>query len=113
MSEILCGIDLGTTNSSIAYLEGGKPIALPLEEGSAIVPSVVSLDELSGQIVIGRQAKNRMGAFPEAHDPFRQTAHGERNEDSPRAERIFPGRAFFFYPSISIPASGGDAGPGD
>jgi len=65
MSEILCGIDLGTTNSSIAYLEGGKPIALPLEEGSAIVPSVVSLDELSGQIVIGRQAKNRMGAFPE------------------------------------------------
>jgi molecular chaperone DnaK len=65
MSEILCGIDLGTTNSSIAYLEGGKPIALPLEEGSAIVPSVVSLDEMSGQIVIGRQAKNRMGAFPE------------------------------------------------
>ena len=65
MSEILCGIDLGTTNSSIAYLKDGKPIALPLEEGSAIVPSVVSLDEMSGQIVIGRQAKNRMGAFPE------------------------------------------------
>ena len=65
MSEILCGIDLGTTNSSIAYLEGGKPIALPVEEGSAIVPSVISLDELGGQIVIGRQAKNRMGAFPE------------------------------------------------
>lgn len=66
MSEILCGIDLGTTNSSIAYLEGGKPIALPVEEGSALVPSVVSLDEPSGQILVGRRAKNRMAGFPEA-----------------------------------------------
>ena len=66
MSEILCGIDLGTTNSSIAYLEGGKPIALPVEEGSALVPSVVSLDGPSGQILVGRKAKNRMAAFPEA-----------------------------------------------
>ncbi len=65
MSEILCGIDLGTTNSSIAYLQGGKPIALPVEEGSAIVPSVVSLDEAGGQILVGRRAKNRMAAFPE------------------------------------------------
>jgi len=65
MSEILCGIDLGTTNSSIAYLEGGKPIPLLVEEGSAIVPSVVSLDEPSGQILVGRRAKNRMAGFPE------------------------------------------------
>jgi len=65
MSEILCGIDLGTTNSSIAYLQGGKPIAIPVEEGSAIVPSVISLDEPSGQILVGRRAKNRMAAFPE------------------------------------------------
>jgi len=65
MSEILCGIDLGTTNSSIAYLQDGKPIALPVEEGSAIVPSVVSLDKAGGQIFVGRRAKNRMAAFPE------------------------------------------------
>jgi molecular chaperone DnaK len=65
MSEILCGIDLGTTNSSIAYLKDGKPIAIPVEEGSALVPSVVSLDGPGGQILVGRQAKNRMAAFPE------------------------------------------------
>jgi molecular chaperone DnaK len=65
MSEIFYGIDLGTTNSSIACLQGGKPIAIPVEEGSALVPSVVSLDEPGGQILVGRRARNRMAAFPE------------------------------------------------
>jgi len=65
MKDILCGIDLGTTNSSIAFLTGGKPAAIDIEEGSPIVPSVVSLDEPTGQIIVGRQAKNRLAAFPE------------------------------------------------
>jgi molecular chaperone DnaK (HSP70) len=33
MRNIICGIDLGTTNSSIAYLKNGKAEAIPLEEG--------------------------------------------------------------------------------
>ena len=65
MNEILCGIDLGTTNSSIAYLQGGKPIAIAVEEGSAIVPSVISLDVPNDQIYVGRPARNRLAAFPE------------------------------------------------
>jgi len=65
MKEILCGIDLGTTNSSIAYLSEGKPIPVEIEEGSAIVPSVVSLDEATNQIIVGRAARNRLAAFPE------------------------------------------------
>jgi molecular chaperone DnaK len=65
MKEALCGIDLGTTNSSIAYLTGGKPAAITIEEGSAIVPSIVSLDAATGQIVVGRYAKNRFAAFPD------------------------------------------------
>ena len=66
MREWICGIDLGTTNSSIAHLVNGKPVAVPIEEGSALVPSVVSLERETGRIVVGRQAKNRLGAFPEA-----------------------------------------------
>ncbi|MBI4496021.1 MAG: Hsp70 family protein [Deltaproteobacteria bacterium] len=66
MNEILCGIDLGTTNSSIACLREGRPVALPVEEGSALVPSVVSLDEQTGAIIVGRRAKNRLAAFPQA-----------------------------------------------
>lgn len=65
MRDILCGIDLGTTNSCIAYLLEGKPVALPVEEGMSIVPSVVSLDERDGQILVGRPARNRRAAFPE------------------------------------------------
>lgn len=66
MNDFICGIDLGTTNSSIAYLEGGKPVAMAIEEGSAIVPSVVGLDGDSQRILIGRQARNRLAACPES-----------------------------------------------
>ena len=65
MGGLICGIDLGTTNSSIAYIEEGKSVAIPIEEGSAIVPSVVSFDEETGRVLVGRQAKNRLAAFPE------------------------------------------------
>jgi molecular chaperone DnaK len=65
MKDIFCGIDLGTTNSCIAYLSEGKPAAIDIEEGAAIVPSIVSLDEATGQIVVGRYARNRLAAFPE------------------------------------------------
>lgn len=65
MGEIICGIDLGTTNSVIACLDQGKPAALSIEEGSAIVPSVVSLDDATGQLLVGREARNRLAAFPD------------------------------------------------
>jgi molecular chaperone DnaK len=64
MREIICGIDLGTTNSSIACLKDGKAEALPIEEGQALVPSVVSLDEAANTIIVGRPARNRLAAFP-------------------------------------------------
>jgi molecular chaperone DnaK len=65
-NQVICGIDLGTTNSVIAHLKDGVPMALSLEEGSAILPSVVSLDETTGTVLVGRQARNRLLAFPDA-----------------------------------------------
>lgn len=56
---------MGTTNSSIAYLKDGKAVALPLEEGQALLPSVVSLDEAANTIIVGRAARNRLAAFPD------------------------------------------------
>ena len=64
MRKIICGIDLGTTNSSIAYLKDGRAEAIPIEEGQALVPSVVSLDEAANTIIVGRPARNRLAAFP-------------------------------------------------
>ena len=65
MREIIFGIDLGTTNSSIAYLKDGKAVAIPVEEGQTLVPSVVSLDEAANTIIVGRPARNRLAAFPD------------------------------------------------
>lgn len=63
--ESLYGIDLGTTNSCIARISNGAPEVLAIEEGSTVVPSVVSLDEASGEFIVGRRAKNRLAAYPE------------------------------------------------
>ena len=65
MKSVVCGIDLGTTNSVIAFLRNGVPEAVTIEEGTAILPSVVSFDEEGTARWVGRQAKNRRAAFPE------------------------------------------------
>ncbi|MCI4626571.1 MAG: Hsp70 family protein [Candidatus Magnetoovum sp. WYHC-5] len=64
MKEIICGIDLGTTNSCISYLKDGKPVVVSVEGTSAIMPSVVSYDEKTKQIIVGKEALNRLAAFP-------------------------------------------------
>jgi molecular chaperone DnaK len=64
MKEIYCGIDLGTTNSVISRLQGGIPVPIAIEEGQAIVPSVVSFDPDNDQVYVGAQALNRFVAFP-------------------------------------------------
>lgn len=66
MKSLVCGIDLGTTNSVIAFLKDGSPEAIPVEEGVAILPSVVSFDPENGAHWVGGQAKNRRAAFPES-----------------------------------------------
>ena len=65
MQKLICGIDLGTTNSVIAYLNNGKPEALCIEDGAAIVPSVISVGDEPERLFIGRPALNRLAAFPE------------------------------------------------
>jgi len=57
------GIDLGTTNSVLSYLEGGRPLALPVD-GSPIVPSVVLA--LGDRMIVGREARNLELLHPEA-----------------------------------------------
>ncbi len=62
--SILCGIDLGTTNSVLSVIQNGRPKALPVDNGSAIVPSVVSYEEAGGRLLVGMEARNRLAAFP-------------------------------------------------
>src|ERR1700756_3801866 len=59
----IVGIDLGTTNSCVAVIEGGEPIVIPNEEGSRITPSVVAFTEDAGRFV-GAVAKRQAGGNP-------------------------------------------------
>jgi len=63
MSKII-GIDLGTTNSVMAYMEGGKPNVIPNLQGGRLTPSVVAEDE-KGEILVGTPAKNQAITNPE------------------------------------------------
>lgn len=66
MKSIVCGIDLGTTNSVIAFLRDGYAEAIAVEDGTAILPSVVSFEAGDCSYWVGQRAKNRRAAFPEA-----------------------------------------------
>ena len=57
MSKIL-GIDLGTTNSAVAIIEGGKPKVLENKEGGRTTPSVVAISK-NGERLVGMPAKRQ------------------------------------------------------
>jgi molecular chaperone DnaK len=60
----MIGIDLGTTNSVVAIMEGGDPKVIPNQEGSRTTPSVVAWDE-DGDILTGRVARNQAITNPQ------------------------------------------------
>ena len=62
MSKIL-GIDLGTTNSCMAIMEGGEPVVIPNAEGARTTPSVVAFTK-TGERVIGQAAKRQAVTNP-------------------------------------------------
>ena len=71
MSRIL-GIDLGTTNSCMAVMEGGEPVVIPNAEGARTTPSVVAFTK-TGERVVGQAAK-------------RQAVTNPRNTISPQSD---------------------------
>ena len=63
MAKII-GIDLGTTNSVVAVMEGGEPTVIPSAEGERLVPSVVAVNK-NGERLVGRTARNQAVINPE------------------------------------------------
>jgi molecular chaperone DnaK len=66
----IVGIDLGTTNSLVAYMEGDKPVVIPGVDGSNLVPSVVALDPIPPDggrptITVGNSARKALIETPE------------------------------------------------
>ncbi|MFZ0533389.1 MAG: molecular chaperone DnaK [Anaerolineales bacterium] len=63
MGKII-GIDLGTTNSVVAVMEGGEPTVIPSAEGERLVPSVVAVNK-NHERLVGRVARNQAVVNPE------------------------------------------------
>jgi molecular chaperone DnaK len=64
MKEIIVGIDLGTTNSAIAWLKDGVPEIIPID-GQPTMPSCVGIDP-GGRLVVGEAARNMLITSPES-----------------------------------------------
>ncbi len=64
MSEKVLGIDLGTTNSAMAIMEGGEPTIIPNKEGERTAPSVVAIKE-DGERLVGETAKRQAVKNPD------------------------------------------------
>jgi Fe-S protein assembly chaperone HscA len=95
-SEPIVGIDLGTTNSLVAYMQGDSPVVIPGEDGSNLVPSVVALvDQSQGdknQIVVGNAARKYLIETPDRAVYSVKRLMGRGVEDIQEELKLFPFR---------------------
>src|SRR6266704_762527 len=90
-SDHIVGIDLGTTNSLVAYMQGETPAVIPGEDGLNLVPSVVALDE-NNQIIVGNPARKYLIETPERAVYSVKRLMGRGLEDIQEELKFFPFR---------------------
>src|ERR1700690_3765716 len=88
-SDYIVGIDLGTTNSLVAYMQGDCPVVIPGEDGLNLVPSVVALDE-KNQVIVGNAARKYLIETPERAIYSVKRLMGRGLEDVRDELRLFP-----------------------
>ncbi|MCK9518706.1 MAG: molecular chaperone DnaK [Dehalococcoidia bacterium] len=84
MAKVI-GIDLGTTNSCIAVMEGGEPVVIPNAEGARTTPSIVAVTK-SGERLVGQVAKRQAVTNPE-NTIFSIKRFMGRKADDPEVKR--------------------------
>src|SRR5262245_38010386 len=90
-TDRIVGIDLGTTNSLVAFMQGDTPVVIPGEDGSNLVPSVVALDE-NNQIIVGNTARKYLIETPERAVYSVKRLMGRGVEDIQDELKLFPFR---------------------
>src|SRR3981189_26054 len=90
-TDYIVGIDLGTTNSLVAYMQGDSPIVIPGEDGLNLVPSVVAMDE-KNQIIVGNAARKYLIETPERAVYSVKRLMGRGVEDIQEELKLFPFR---------------------
>ncbi|UCG37931.1 MAG: Hsp70 family protein, partial [bacterium] len=88
MAKVI-GIDLGTTNSAVAVMEGGSPKIIPNEEGGRTTPSVVAFTKDKERLV-GQVAKRQAVTNPENTVYSIKRFMGRRREEVPEEIKIVP-----------------------
>src|ERR1035441_9188019 len=88
-TDYIVGIDLGTTNSLVAYMQGDSPVVIPGEDGLNLVPSVVALDE-NNQIIVGNAARRYLIETPERAVYSIKRLMGRGLEDIQEELKLFP-----------------------
>jgi molecular chaperone DnaK len=99
MAKII-GIDLGTTNSVVAVIEGGDPVVIPTAEGSRLLPSIVGFNK-SGERMVGQTAKRQAVINSE------NTVHSIKRFMGRRYDEVEAERKIVAYQVVKGPA--GDA----
>jgi Fe-S protein assembly chaperone HscA len=87
----IVGIDLGTTNSLVAFMQGETPVVIPGDDGLNLLPSVVALDA-DNQPVIGNAARNSLIETPERAVYSIKRLMGRGMEDIQEELKLFPFR---------------------
>jgi Fe-S protein assembly chaperone HscA len=88
-SDHIVGIDLGTTNSLVAYMQADSPVVIPGEDGLNLVPSVVALDE-NNQVIVGNAARKYLIETPERAVYSIKRLMGRGLEDIQKELKLFP-----------------------
>jgi len=100
VQERIVGIDLGTTNSLVAYMEGSQPVVIPGVDGSNLVPSIVALDVVDpndetpsrATVTVGNSARRALIENPERAIYSVKRLMGRGMEDIEEELKLFPFR---------------------
>jgi molecular chaperone DnaK len=88
-TDTIVGIDLGTTNSLVAYMQGDSLVVIPGEDGLNLVPSVVALDK-NDQVIVGNAARRYLIETPERAVYSVKRLMGRGVEDIREELKLFP-----------------------
>ena len=98
MAEKIIGIDLGTTNSVVAVMEGGDPVVIPNAEGGRTTPSVVAFTK-SGERLVGQAAKRQAVTNPQNTVFSVKRFMGRKEAEVREEEAIVPYTVCLLYTS--------------
>ncbi len=109
MSKII-GIDLGTTNSVVAVMQGGEPVVIPNQEGGRTTPSVVAITK-TGERLVGQVAKRQAITNPENTIYSIKRFMGRRYDEVTEETKMVPYKVVRQGDHVAVEAQGKEYTP--